>query len=409
MKKIFFLLGYNTLVQVAGKVISTVLSLVSIGLLTRYLGQEGFGNYSLVFAYLSIFGIFSDLGLQLTMVRELAQKKESSIYGAFFWTKSFLVIFATLLSWLFLLIFPYSKFLKIAILIASFGFALGSLNNFGTVIFQANLRLDLVTLVDVISRVVTVGFIIVFVSLGRGLYSILNTILLGNLAGSILTIFLLRKFIAFDFQFDFNLAKKIIRQSLPVGLISILALLYFKIDTLILSIFRGAREVGIYSLAYKVLENILVLWGYYMASVYPLLAKFSKEKTKYEEIFGKSLKIGFWGGVGVLIIGWIFAPLIIKILGGEEFGEGITTLRILFAGLPLFFVNNLFYHRFLTMGWSIEILEVIASALILNVVLNLILIPIWGYFATSGNTLVTEISIFILYYILNFKRRFKKD
>jgi len=409
MKKIFFLLGYNTLVQLIGKIISTALSLISIGFLTRYLGQEGFGNYSLIFAYLSVFGIFSDLGLQLTMVRELAQKKESSIYGAFFWTKSFLVIFATLLSWLFLPVFPYSKFLKIAVLITSLGFALGSLNNFGTVIFQANLRLDLVALVDVISRVVTVGFIIVFVSLGRGLYSILNTILLGNLAGSILTIFLLRKFIAFDFQFDFNLTKKIIRQSLPVGLISILALLYFKIDTLILSIFRGAREVGIYSLAYKVLENILVLWGYYMASVYPLLAKFSKEKVKYEEIFGKSLKIGFFWGVGMLVVGLIFAPLIIKILGGEEFGESITALRILLAGLPLFFVNNLFYHSFLTMGWSIEILEVIASALILNVVLNLILIPIWGYFATSGNTLVTEISIFILYYILNFKRRFKKD
>ena len=191
MRNIFYRIGYNTLVQVFGKVISTVLSFISIGLLTRYLGQEGFGNYSLVFAYLSIFGIFSDLGLQLTMVRELAQKKESSIYSSFFWTKFFLVIFSTILSWLFLLFFPYSRFLKIAILIASFGFALGSLNNFGMVIFQANLRLDLLTLVDAFSRTIAVGFIFVFISLGKGLYSILNTILIGNLAGSFLIIFLL--------------------------------------------------------------------------------------------------------------------------------------------------------------------------------------------------------------------------
>jgi len=397
MKKIFFLLGYNTLVQVAGKVISTVLSLVSIGLLTRYLGQGGFGNYSLVFAYLSIFGILSDLGLQLTMVRELAQRKESSIYGAFFGAKLLLVIFATLFSWLFLLFFPYSSLLKIAILITSFGFALGSLNNFGTVIFQANLRLDLVALVDVISRVVTVGFIIVFVSLGRGLYSILNTILIGNLAGIILTIFLLRKFITFDFQFDFNLAKKIIRQSLPVGLISILALLYFKIDTLILSIFRGAREVGIYSLAYKVLENILVLWGYYMASVYPLLAKFSKEKIKYEDIFEKSLKIAILGGIGILIFGWFLAPSIIKMLGGKEFRESVFILKILLFSLPFFLTNNLFYHNFLVRKQPQKILKILSFSLLLDIILNYALIPNYGYFGAALVVVFTQLFLLILY------------
>jgi len=399
MKKIFLLLGYNTLTQLIGKIISTVLSLISIGLLTRYLGQEGFGNYSLVFAYLSIFGIFSDFGLQLTMVRELAQKKEISIYWSFFWTKFFLVIFATLLSWLFLLVFPYSKFLKIAVLITSFGFALGSLNNFGTVIFQANLRLDLVTLVDVISRAVTVGFIIVFVSLGQGLYSILNTILIGNLAGSILTIFLLRKFITFDFQFDFNLAKKIIRQSLPVGLISILALLYFKIDTLILSIFRGAREVGIYSLSYKVLENILVLWGYYMAGAYPLLAKFSKEKIKYEDIFKKSLKMAITGGIGILIFGWFLAPLIIRFLGGNEFVESIKALRVLLFGVPLFLVNNLFYHNFLARKRIKQLIISICVSLLFNITLNFIFIPSQGYIAAAVITLATELSLLFFYFI----------
>jgi len=397
MKNIFLLLGYNTLIQIAGKIISTALSLVSIGLLTRYLGQEGFGNYSLVFAYLSVFSIFSDLGLQLTMVRELAQKKESSICWSFFWTKFFLVIFATLLSWLFLLVFPYSKFLKIAVLITSFGFALGSLNNFGTVIFQANIRLDLVTLVDVISKGVTVGFIIVFVSLGQGLYNILNTILIGNLAGSILTIFLLRKFITFDFKFDFNLAKKIIRQSLPVGLISILALLYFKIDTLILSIFRGVREVGIYSLSYKVLENILVLWGYYMAGAYPLLAKFSKEKIKYEDIFKKSLKIAITGGIGILIFGWFLAPSIIKILGGKEFRESVFILRILLFSLPFFLTNNLFYHNFLVRKQPQKILKILSFSLLLDIILNYALIPNYGYFGAALAVVLTQLFILILY------------
>jgi len=398
MKKIFLLLGYNTLVQVIGKVISTVLSLISVGLLTRYLGQEGFGNYSLVFAYLSVFGIFSDLGLQLTMIRELAQKKEKSIYGAFFWTKFFLVFFSTLLSWLFLLFFPYSKFIKIAILITSFGFALGSLNNFGIVIFQAQLRLDLVTFVDVISRVVTVGFIVLFISLGKGLYSILNTILIGNLVGSFLIILVLRKFITFDFKFDFNLAKKIVRQSLPVGLTSILTLLYFKIDILILSIFRGAEEVGIYSLAYKVLENILVLWGYYMASTYPLLAKLIKrEKTEFESLFGKSFKIAILGGIGIFVLGWVLAPLIIRMLGGGKFKESILVLKVLLFSLPFLLVNNLFYHNFLVRKQPQKILKILSFSLFFDITLNYALIPTYGYFAAALVVVFTQLSIFIFY------------
>jgi len=397
MKKIFLLLGYNTFVQFIGKVISTILSLISVGFLTRYLGQEGFGNYSLVFAYLSIFGIFSDFGLQLTVVRELAREDKKSIYSAFFWSKLFLVVFSTLLSWLFLLFFPYSKFLKIAILITSLGFALGSLNNFGMVIFQAKLRLDLLTLIDVVSRAVTVGFIIIFISLGRGLYSILNTILIGNLAGSFLIIFLLRRFITFGFKFDFELAKKIIYQSLPVGLISVLALLYFKIDTLILSIFRGAEEVGIYSLAYRVLENILVLWGYYMASVYPVLAKFSKEKEIYEKIFKNSFRVGVLGGLGMLIIGWLLAPLIIRILGGEEFRESVLVLKILLFSIPLFLTNNLFYHSFLVRKKPQKILKVLSFSLVLNIILNYTLIPIYGYFAVALIVVFTQLFLFILY------------
>ena len=394
MRNIFYTIGYNTFAQLLGKAVSTVLAFVSVGLLTRYLGQEGFGNYSLVFAYLSIFGILADFGLQLTMVRELAKenKKNSAIYGTYLWLKIILVILSTLLAYFFLIFFPYSQFLKIAIVITSFGFALGALNNYGMVIFQANLRLDLLTLVDVATKIATVGLIALFVFLKSGFYSILNTVLIGNLVGSLLIVIILKKFIIFNFQFDFSLAKKIIRKSLPVGLISILAFLYFKIDTLILSIFRNPSEIGIYSLAYKIIENLLVLWGFYMATVYPLLSKFLGEKKDHQAkvLWQKSLVLAVFSGIFVLFAGWILAPLAIRILGGVEFKESILALRILLLGLPLFFLNNLFYHTFLAKEKIVPILLAISTSLVFNLILNLTLIPRWGYLAAAFNTVITE-------------------
>jgi len=403
MRNIFYLIGYNTFVQLIGKAASTVLAFVSVGLLTRYLGQEGFGNYSLVFAYLSIFGILADFGLQLTMVRELAKenKKNSAIYGTYLWLKIILVILSTLLAYFFLIFFPYSQFLKIAIVITSFGFALGALNNYGMVIFQTNLRLDLLTLADVVTKITTVGLIALFVFLKSGFYSILNTVLIGNLVGSLLIILLLKKFITFNFQFDTNLAKKIICKSLPVGLISILAFLYFKIDTLILSIFRDSSEIGIYSLAYKIIENLLVLWGFYMATVYPLLASLvKKQEEKVWEIWKQSTILAVASGVVIIFIGWVFAPLIIRILGGTEFHNSIIALRILLFSVPLFFINNLFYHLFLVKEKMKLLLIAITSSLMINLILNLIFIPKWGYIAAAFNTLITEGYILACYFFL---------
>lgn len=404
MKEFFYQIGYNTLIQILGKGISMVLGFISVGLLTRYLGQEGFGNYSLVFAYLSIFGILADFGFQLTMVRELTQKREKPkvIYGTYFWLKVIFLIFSTLLAYFCLLFFPYPKFLKIAIVIASIGVGLGILNNYGMVIFQATLRLDLLTLVDVLSKFVTVIFIIFFILNKGTLYSILNTILIGNLIGSILIILLLKKFITFNFQFDYQLAKKIIYKSLPVGLISVLALLYFKIDTLILSIFKGSSEVGIYSLAYKIIENLLVLWGFYIATVYPIISKFLGEKRyqRVEFLLKNSIFLAIFFSFLLIILGWILAPLVVKILGGIGFERSIFALRILLLGLPLFFLNNLFYHTLLAREELFSVLLAALSSLVINLILNLILIPKWGYLAASFNTVVTEAFLLCFYLIL---------
>lgn len=406
MKSFFYKIGFNTFIQIFGKAISIILGFISVGLLTRYLGQEGFGNFTLVFVYLSFFGTLANFGLQLTMVRDLAKKDKlpKEIYGTFFWLKIFLVIFATILAIILLVFFPYSRFLKIGIVIASIGVAIGILNTYGTVIFQANLRLDLVTLLDVLVKIVTVGCVVLFIWLGLGFYSILNTILIGNLAGTVLIIFLLKKFIPFNLKFSFNLVKKIIRKSIPIGFTSLFALAYFKIDTLLLSIIRGSAEVGIYGLAYKIIENLLILWGFYMATVYPLLSNLLGKKKNKEvwNLWQRSALIALASSGAIIILGFIFTPFVIQVLGGEEFKASIRVLRILLFSLPLCYINNLFYHAFL-LKYKIKFpLIAIGTSAIINLILNLIFIPRFGYIAAAFNFLITQTCL-LIFYLFSFK------
>lgn len=406
MKSFFYKIGFNTFIQIFGKAISIILSFISVGLLTRYLGQEGFGNFTLVFVYLSFFGVLANFGLQLTMVRDLAKKDKlpKEIYGTFFWLKIFLVVFAAILAIISLVFFPYSRFLKIGIIIASIGVAVGTLNSYGTVIFQANLRLDLVTLLDVLIKIVTVECIVLFVWLGLGFYSILNTILIGNLAGTVLIIFLLKKFIPFNLKFSFNLVKKIIKKSIPIGFTSLFALAYFKVDTLLLSVIRGTVEVGIYGLAYKVIENLLVLWAFYMATVYPLLSSLlnNKREKDTKRLWRQSLKIALFSSGVIIIFGFIFAPFVIQVLGGEKFSASIRVLRILLFSLPLCYLNNLFYHTFLLKEKIKFPLIAIGTSAIVNLVLNLIFIPRFGYIAATFNFLITQ-AYLLIFYLFFFK------
>jgi O-antigen/teichoic acid export membrane protein len=64
---------YNTLVQTLGKVLAVAIGLTTISLLTQYLREKGFGGYSTVIAFLSLFSVMADLGLYLYVVREISR------------------------------------------------------------------------------------------------------------------------------------------------------------------------------------------------------------------------------------------------------------------------------------------------------------------------------------------------
>jgi len=404
MKGIFYKIGYNTSVQIFGKIITSLLGFLTIGILTRYLGQEGFGNFNLVFAYLSFFGIFGDLGLQISMIRELAKNNlPEKIYGSYFWLKLFLITVSMILAIILLIFFPYSPLLKMAIIMGALAYSLGLLNNYGVVIFQANLRLDYVTAMEVLVKIVTTLLILLFVYLRVGLVKLLATVFLGNLAGSILIILLLNKLVKLSFVFDLNLAKKLFFRSLPIGLISLLSIFYFKIDTLLLAYFKGAGPVGIFSLAYGLIENILVLWGYYIASYYPLYSKFIRQdalKKQAASLFKNSYIISLACSLVILMAGYLAAPMIINILGGSEFRESLTALRVLLFSVPLFFLNNLFYHTFLSRNKETIPLVGVGFSLLISIILNLIFIPKYSFLGTSLSVIAAQ-AFLAIFYIFN--------
>ena len=77
MENITRLVAKNTIFQLAGRAVNLLLSLFLVGFLTRYLGTEGFGEYSTIFAYLAIAAAVADFGFITYLTRETAKNPDS--------------------------------------------------------------------------------------------------------------------------------------------------------------------------------------------------------------------------------------------------------------------------------------------------------------------------------------------
>jgi O-antigen/teichoic acid export membrane protein len=408
IKKIFV----NTFAQFGSKGASVLLSLFSVSLLTRYLGAEGYGAYTLVITYLSFFGIVADLGLNLTLVREFSREKNISptVKATLLNLKLILFVLSVILPIVSLVLFPYSLFLKTAIIIGSFAVGVGNLISYGTSILQSQLRLYIVALIEFVTTVFTVIAILYFIFINAGLYYIIGAIFFGNLVGLFLTIYYIRDTIVLKVCFDRKILKKLTHIAIPIAITSALSMLYFKIDTIMLSVIKTATDVGIYGLAYNVLENILMFWWLLMASIFPLLSKFhgSHDVLKYRNLLKKTLVLLICLSVCIIFFGNIFDFLIMRILGGSKFFASMLPFKILLWAVPLLFLDNVFYNVILSFGKTKYLILPLVISLVVNVFLNLYAIPHYGYIGASYVTVFTE-AITATTYIIILLTKFKTE
>ena len=104
-------IAFNVFASSLSKILSTILALVAIGFITRYLGKEGFGKYATVLAFLSLFSAILDLGLNAISTREISREgaNERKIMSNIFALRLLSSLLVIVLAPLLLLFFKYPK------------------------------------------------------------------------------------------------------------------------------------------------------------------------------------------------------------------------------------------------------------------------------------------------------------
>jgi O-antigen/teichoic acid export membrane protein len=174
----------------------------------------------------------------------------------------------------------------------------------------------------------------------------------------------------------------------PVGLGILLSAIYFRCDVYFVERWHGLETAGIYNAAFRIVEALRLFPSALLAVVFPALCT-----TPDVGLLRRTCAWLLAGGLALLAAVYLAAPTALGVLYGPGFLVASPALRILALALPLFFVNYALTHQLIAWNGQRAYLAVAATALMVNLAGNTLLIPKGGMIGAAASTFVTELVV----------------
>jgi len=400
-KKVSFIEGRvlsNTLIQAVGHFFSIIFSIIITYFLTRYLTTTNYGKYSTVFAYLGLFSVIAELGIDRFLVREISQnikdkKYINHIINNAFLLRIFLVCLFFLLALLFSFVLPYDNSIRVGIFFAFFHYLFFFPSMVFVDYFQANYHFLNNVFAKTLSRLCVLLFILLSISFGIYWQGVVLISSLDGFVFFLLMFFYIKNKLKISLIPDINTCLRILRGSVTIALVTFLNQIYFRVNIPLLSFFQDSTSVGIYSLANKVFETAAIPATILSAALYPLITRkagmFNKKSNIYR-VIGKSFFVLFLAAITISLFIFIFAEKIVFLLGGSEFIKSELPLRILSIALFFVYLSRLFFTILISYGEEKVTTFLYLSVFLLHLFLCLIIVSRFSYVGISYVTLVTQ-------------------
>lgn len=380
--------GWMFLAQM-GNLISLAVNI----LLARYLGPTNFGILSYIFAFVGLFAFLSNLGISGILVRDLVKypEKRDELLGTAFWLLTSGGILAFCLVIISSFIFESTPIIRTMIILYSTIFLwspIGVISYY----FQATVQGKKIAFAQILNTIIVSIVKIILIIASKGIIWLTLIFTLDFIIGGIINIYI---YTASGlkirlWKFNLSLAKDFIYSSWFLMLSAIAGYLLLRIDQVMVKFYLGSTEVGLYAVAVRLSEIWYFIPGIICASLFPAII--NAKKTNKEMYLGRLRKLYvLMGGIAFLIAIPVtaLAPWIIKILFGIQYIASVPVLQIyVWSGIGLF-VSTAIIQYFTAENYLKTIFYYNLLAVIMNIILNIILIPKIGLTGAAWSTLVS--------------------
>ncbi len=364
--------------------------------LARYLGPENFGIFSYSLAFVGMFSFLANLGVNDLLARDLVEspEKRDRLLGTAFATNLFgglLAIIATISISQLLVV---SDLAKLLIAIWSANFVISAFSIPG-IFFRANVQAKKNSLVQIIGIIIISLLKVALIVFNAGIIWLMMIYVFDYILGAILYFWFYKKAgLSFlNWSFDKKILKTFLSVSWLLMLSSVASSIYMKIDQVMIGNYLDSAAVGLYAAAVKLVEVWYFVPLLICNSLFPAIINARKDDLKkyYNRLSNLYLLLLFLAVAIALPLSFI-SPWLINILYGSAYVGASSILQIyVWSGVGLFLSFG--FNQQLLIENRIKLLFFLnLIGMIVNVVLNIILIPKVG---VSGAALATLVSYLI--------------
>jgi O-antigen/teichoic acid export membrane protein len=371
--------------RVAGSTITLVASSATVGLigaaaihvLTHRLGRGAYGNLVAVLAFIAATLLFTDLGINSYSGREIARRKQdaSTILGQNLGLRLVLslVMVPTVIG-LSEAFYPSGKSAILdGILLVSLTIPFEAFRAVSLSYYVATIQNYKTAVLNVVTQVVFVSGAILALNLGYGLTGCFVAYDISIAVTALIAFLAVRRSVEFAPMLSIRAWGGIIRQSLGIGSIQIVNLLYLRTNTLVLSRMTGSPTVALYGVAAAIVTFLLVLPNAFMLSMTPIVvnAPLARLKSLVNDSCTFMAMVGVVAVVGTACL----ASDVVKVLAPQSFAGSAVVLSILSLSVLFTCITNVFTYSSFARDQHHRLLLISVLGLVSNVVIDIVLIP----------------------------------
>jgi O-antigen/teichoic acid export membrane protein len=392
------LVAFNASIQVAGLAVSSLAGLVAVGLIARYLGTADYGLFVTATAFTSLFQLVSDFGLEPVATRNTVRRPDgrrvelTTLLLAGTLTN---VAASCLAVGIGLAVYHGNADLTAAIVILALQGFWGGGRLLAGAAANSHQKSYLLSIANMVSRLLTLAGTIVVVVADLGFFAVVIVQACTLPLRSILMLALVRREIPRPSRTSRPAVWSLIAASAPMGIVTTLNYVYFRLDLFLLSLMRGAADVAIYGIAYKVIEVFTTVPGFVLVTILPELAREDGITDRFRAVLRQSVTVMQVLAGGVVALACL-SPQLITLIGGAGYSRGSTAMTLLLVGLSASFVQSAFGYALVALGQQARAMRVSAVVLTVNLVSNLVLIPPFGVTGAASALVLSEVLSMIL-------------
>ena len=389
------------------QIIASICGFIWTILLARYLGVNDYGVLGFAISLTGILSFTMDWGISAYIVRHIATDYDSApkYLGNAIPLKSIFAIGTIVITTIILIIMGSDQLTITVTLLFAIEMIIKSILGLLNGSFQAFEKVKYQGIENTLLNLILLIFIVITIFTDLGIYGISISYILANVIALIYAYHVLRKNITIPkFEFDKDFCKKITLVAIPFAINGLLFSVYYSIDMVMLTNLVGNTSTGIYNATYKLISVLTLFYSVYTAVIFPVMSKLYQNDEKLLLIsFEKSIKYLMIIIIPIAISTGLYSLDIIQFIYGHEYDAASSVLSILIWTVCLLFISGAGNTLLNASHKEISVTKIYLMAAIFNIILNIIMIPIFSYNGAAITTVLSDLLIVILQSYVNYK------